>query len=199
MFWLYSIWHGGSGVWDFSAAPGWLQSTPKSVLKLLHSESSCAPALQWHSSAMTVELGSLGGLLPFPACSPSASYPSALSTFLTSGCGGSKPVLMPPVPQLAGWDLSTHPACVGGFSQLAELRVGLAEAGARISSCRQHTNPRGGRFLRESYLLMCLSMGICWRGRATRALLSDLRGIWLENVCFCSRLGAIWSVPKDAA
>ena len=144
-----------------------------------------------HSSAMTVELWQLGGLLLFLVCSPSASYTSALFTFLTSSSGGSKPMCMPPVPQFAGWDLSTHPACVSGFSQLTGPCMVLAEAGARISTCHQHSNPRGGRLLRQSYLLMCLSRGICWRGRATRALLSDLRGIWLENVWFCSHLGAI--------
>jgi len=140
---------------------------------------------------MIAELWEFGGLLFCLVCSPSASCTSALSTFLTSSSGGSKPTCMPTVPQFAGWDLSPHPACVSCFSQLTGPCVVLAEAGARVSSCHQHRNPRGGRFLRQSYLLMCLSMGICWRGRATRALLSDLRGIWLENVWFCSRLGAI--------
>lgn len=170
-----------------------MQFTPKSTLKRLHLESSCDPALQWlvAPSAVVVELWQLGGLLLFLVCSPSASYASALSTFLPSSARGSKSLCVPPMPQFVGWALSTHPACVSGFSQLAGPCMVLAEAGARVSSCHQRRNPRGGRFLRQSYLLMCLSMGICWRGRATRALLSDLRGIWLENVWFCSRLGAI--------
>lgn len=92
----------------------------------------------------------------------------------------------------------THPVPVSDFGQLAGPCVVLAEAGACISSRQQHGNPGGGRFLRQSYLLKCLRLGICRRGRATRPLLSDLRCIWLENVWFCSRLGAIWSVPKDA-
>lgn len=148
---------------------------------------------------MIVEPWQLEGLLPFLICSPSASYTSALSTFLTSSAGGSKPMCKLQMSQFTGWDLSTHPACVSGFSQLARPCMVLAEAGARISSCHQHGNPRGGRFRRQSYLLMCLSMGICWWGRATRTLLSDLRGIWLENVWFCSRLRAIWSIRRDAA
>lgn len=145
---------------------------------------------------MPVELWQLGGLLLFPVCSPSARYTSALSTFLTNSSGGSKPIRMLPGPQFAA---HAQPVSVVSDSQLDHGMHGAGWGRARVSSCHQHRNPRGGRFLRQSYSLMCLSMGICWRGRATRALLSDLRGIWLENVWFCSRLRAIWSVPKDAA
>lgn len=59
-------------------------------------------------------------------------------------------------------------------------------------SCHQHRKPGAGRKVPQAKLLIVVPhVGICWRGRATRALLSDLRGIWLENVWFCSRLGAI--------
>lgn len=69
--------------------------------------------------------------------------------------------------------------------------LGWPERGTNPSCHHTGSLEEAGRFLRQSYSLTCLSVGICWRGRATRALLSDLRGIWLENVCFCSRLGAI--------
>ena len=170
-----------------------MQFTPKSRLKLLHLEFSCVSALPWLVAFISDDCGAVAirGLLFFLFCSPSASYTSALSTFLSSSSGGSKPMCMPLMPQFAGWDISTDPARVSGFSQLAGPCMVLAQAGARVSSCHQHRIPRGGRFLRQSILIDVLSMGICWQGRATRALLSDLRCIWLENVWFCSRLGAI--------
>lgn len=143
----------------------------------------------WHSSAVIVELWQLGGLLCFLVCSPSASYTSTLSTFLTSWW--IKAYVQAADAPVCSLGSQHAPSLCQWLHRLAGPCTVLAEAGARVSSCHQHRNPRGGRFLRQSYLLMCLIMGICWRVRATRALLSDLRGIWLENVWFCSRLRAI--------